>query len=319
MNGQLLITMPYDTFSVFQIVNLPQFRWYRMRKSGLKLWDENFSEGMSFPQGIERSFVDRKRVGEVFIVVFRTDQVNRKTAHHAIVIDVAGSSDEDFLQGLMVHLTANVLTRIVKFRVEDNPWKRDEFYEIVRIGQLLPTTPDPHYWAMELHSKVSEIKYFSGDHPVHCRLTRYSMISLNKWQTIDGHRPSIVKHSLGRSLSDSVFNGQMNWLTRVINALQLLLMWQLQWSLWKHTRKKNARKLFSRYRKNRKTNETALLPFPSLCSETNTLRRSDLIRYTFKYTNTVLIPFSSRSFLTNKKSYQCHWKRSVTCSVFSLR
>ena len=48
---------------------------------------------MTFLQGIRLDFKNPNRIGDVYVVVFKTDQINRKTAHHAILVDVAGSSN----------------------------------------------------------------------------------------------------------------------------------------------------------------------------------------------------------------------------------
>jgi hypothetical protein len=109
---------------------------------------------MIFPQGIQWNFHDRDRIGDVFFVVFKTNQINRKTAHHAILVDVAGSSNGKVLESVLIHLTANTITQMVKFRVEDDPWPKDYFYETVRSGQLVPTKSNPQLWAIDLHNKV---------------------------------------------------------------------------------------------------------------------------------------------------------------------
>jgi len=125
-----------------------------MGKNHGKISDDNFKQSMTFPQGIPWNFHDQNRIGDVYVVVFKANQINRKTAHHAILIDVAESSNDQVLEGALLHLTAAMLTRVVELRVEDNPWPKDYFYEIVRIGRLVPTKLNPQRWAFELHHKV---------------------------------------------------------------------------------------------------------------------------------------------------------------------
>jgi hypothetical protein len=109
---------------------------------------------MIFPRGIQSNFHDRNRTDDVYVVVFKTNQINRKTAHQTILVDVVGSSNDMVLEGVLMHLTANTITQAVKFRVEDNAWPNDYFYDTVRVGQLVPTKSDPQLWAIDLHSKV---------------------------------------------------------------------------------------------------------------------------------------------------------------------
>lgn len=125
-----------------------------MGKNHGKIYEDYFEQSMTFPQGIRCNFADQNRIGDVYVVVFKANQINRETAHHAILVDVAGSSNDQVLEGALLHLTADTVTRVVQFRVEDNPWPKDHFYEIVRIGRLVPTTSNPHHEAIELHSKV---------------------------------------------------------------------------------------------------------------------------------------------------------------------
>ncbi|CAF0964172.1 unnamed protein product [Rotaria magnacalcarata] len=128
-----------------------------MAKKSWKIYDDNFKESMTFPQGIPWNFHDRNPIGDVYVVVFKTAQINRKTAHHAILVDVAGSSNEENMEGVLVHLTASTITQQVKFRVEDDPWSKDCFYETVRVGQLTTTKSNPQFWAIDLHNKAYEL------------------------------------------------------------------------------------------------------------------------------------------------------------------
>jgi hypothetical protein len=125
-----------------------------MGKSRWKIYDDNFEQSMTFPQGIEWNFQDPNRIGDVYVVVFKKGRVNRKTAHHAVLVDVAGSSNDNIFEGVLIHLTANTITQVVKFRVEDNSWTNDDFYETFHIGRLVPTQPNPQHWAIDLHQKV---------------------------------------------------------------------------------------------------------------------------------------------------------------------
>jgi hypothetical protein len=114
-----------------------------MGNKSWKIDDDSFERSMTFPQGIQSNFHDRNRTGDVYVVVFKTNQINRKTTHQAILVDVAGSSNDMVLEGVLMHLIVNTITQAIKFRVEDNPWPSDYFYETVRVGQLVPTKSNP--------------------------------------------------------------------------------------------------------------------------------------------------------------------------------
>ena len=61
----------------------------------------------------------------MYVVVFKTDQINRKIGHHAVLIDVAGSSNSMTFDDILLHMTANTISQVVKFRLEDKPWPKD--------------------------------------------------------------------------------------------------------------------------------------------------------------------------------------------------
>ncbi|CAF1397614.1 unnamed protein product [Adineta ricciae] len=88
----------------------------------------------SFCSSINRLIVDENKVGDTFILVFKDEIGIRKLAHHAILIDVAGASDEIYLKGILLHLTSDQATRKSKFRYGDKRRARTDFYEVDYIG-----------------------------------------------------------------------------------------------------------------------------------------------------------------------------------------
>lgn len=121
-----------------------------------KVHDNQFSTEMSFPMNIQPYVVNPDRAGETYIVVFKRHAINQKVAHQAIVVDVAGASNDSHLCGVTLHLTADALTKISTYRVEDNNWPRTGFYEVIPVGRLRPTHPNPRFWSFQLHQEVSE-------------------------------------------------------------------------------------------------------------------------------------------------------------------
>ena len=111
---------------------------------------------MSFPMNIHPHVVDFNRVGDTYIVLFKRHAINEKVAHQAIVVDVAGASNDSYLCGVTLHLTASALTKISTYTVNDNIWPRSDFYEIIPVGRLVSNHLDPRYWSFQLHREVSK-------------------------------------------------------------------------------------------------------------------------------------------------------------------
>jgi hypothetical protein len=120
-----------------------------------KVHDNQFFTETPFPMNIQPYAVNPDRVGETYIVVFKLDAINQKVAHQAIVIDVAGASNDSNLCGVTLHLTADALTKISTYRAGDSNWPRTDFYEVIPVGRLRPTHSNPRYWSFQLHLQVS--------------------------------------------------------------------------------------------------------------------------------------------------------------------
>jgi hypothetical protein len=73
---------------------------------------------------------------------------------------VTGASNEVYLKGVLLHLTANSITRISNFRFGDEPRRRNDFHEIVYIGKIVPPThihpTKSREWTCSLLMLVSE-------------------------------------------------------------------------------------------------------------------------------------------------------------------
>lgn len=106
---------------------------------------------MSFPQDIHSHFIDPNQIGNIYILIFKHPYLNRKFAHHAVLVDVAGGSTDSYLHRVMIHLTATTLTKITKSRVNDRPFDRKTFHEVIYVGRVQPSQPSPRFWAFDLH------------------------------------------------------------------------------------------------------------------------------------------------------------------------
>ncbi len=122
----------------------------------------------NYLQEIHPYIVKRQKVGDVFLVVFKNEKNNRKIAHHGIIVDVAGASNEIFLDGCLIHLTAKAKTRRTKHRIHSGARLRSRFYEEVFLGKLLPpplvNINKPREWAIQLEIFVSKriLRVFNG-------------------------------------------------------------------------------------------------------------------------------------------------------------
>jgi hypothetical protein len=83
---------------------------------------------------IPRKPMNTHRVGKVYIMVHKTREqqamsddltyTQEKRAHHSLLIDVAGASNDIELRGVWFHLTANVKTRETEFCAFGEPIRR---------------------------------------------------------------------------------------------------------------------------------------------------------------------------------------------------
>lgn len=120
-----------------------------------KVSDLDCPTGMSFPSGVDPFVVDPMQVGNVYLLVFKHPYLHRKFAHHGIFVDVAGSSNNSFLRGVTVHLTAKASTKVSTFRVDDCKFNKKRFYDIIHVGRLIPSDPIIRMWAMDLQREVT--------------------------------------------------------------------------------------------------------------------------------------------------------------------
>jgi hypothetical protein len=70
-------------------------------------------------------------------LVFKDESGIREIANQAALVDVAGASNEVYLKGCLLHLTANLIARIIKFRFDDISRQRSFSYEIIYIGETV--------------------------------------------------------------------------------------------------------------------------------------------------------------------------------------
>jgi hypothetical protein len=183
----------------------------------------------NFLSNIHRSTVDQTKAGDVFILVFKDEIGIRKIAHHAILVDVAGASNEVFLEGVLLHLTASSVTRLSQFRYGDKQQQRSMFHEITYIGKIMP----PPYinaskvrdWACYLMMLVSKriVSVMNILQNTYYRETSCSMNLRTTQQTLNGQQKLIAKFSANVSSIISVFNGLM--ICRVLRMIWFLLLW----------------------------------------------------------------------------------------------
>jgi hypothetical protein len=86
--------------------------------------------------------------------IFRPGYLSRKFAHHAVLVDVAGGSTNSHLHGVTIHLTATASTKITKSRVDDKPFDRKNFHEIIHVDRIQPSQASPRFWAFDLQREV---------------------------------------------------------------------------------------------------------------------------------------------------------------------
>jgi hypothetical protein len=90
-------------------------------------------ENYDFPRPISMGFMryipmeptNKHRIGKVYIMVHKTREqqmmstdltyTEEKRAHHSLLIDVAGASNDIELRGVWFHLTADMKTREINF------------------------------------------------------------------------------------------------------------------------------------------------------------------------------------------------------------
>ena len=105
---------------------------------------------------INRSIVDETKIGDVF----KDDIGVRKIAHYVVLVDVTSVSSDVYLKGDLLHLTANSISGLSKFRFGDKPRRRTDFHEMVYIGKIVsPAHIHPtrsKEWACSLVMLVSE-------------------------------------------------------------------------------------------------------------------------------------------------------------------
>ena len=110
-------------------------------------------ENYDFPRPVSMGFlrhipltpINTHRVGKVYILVHKTRQAQdsqidltyaeEKRAHHSLLIDVAGASNDTELCGVWFHLTADVKSRETDFCAYGQPINRSS---LVRLSNPNP-------------------------------------------------------------------------------------------------------------------------------------------------------------------------------------
>ena len=110
-------------------------------------------------------------VANVYISVHKTREqldvenqlgyVEAKRAHHSLLIDIAGESDDLELRGVSLHLTANVKLRNTVFNAHSHPVQRSSLLHIFKPNpkRLHPpdTVSNPRQWVAMLEQQVSGV------------------------------------------------------------------------------------------------------------------------------------------------------------------
>ena len=125
-----------------------------LSNTSVKIHAKEYIDGMSFPQDIHYHFADPNQIGNIYILIFKHPYLNRKFAHHAVLVDVAGGSTESHLHGVTIDLTATASTKITKSRVDDRPFDRKKFHEIIYVGRIQSSQTSPRFWAFDLQREV---------------------------------------------------------------------------------------------------------------------------------------------------------------------
>jgi hypothetical protein len=70
----------------------------------------------TFLSKVSRHIVDQNKVGDIYILVFKGAEAIRKIAHHAILIDVAGTTNESHF--MEFYYISQLMQSIVKLNLE---------------------------------------------------------------------------------------------------------------------------------------------------------------------------------------------------------
>lgn len=136
-------------------------------------------ENYDFPRPISMGFMryipmeptNKHRIGKVYIMVHKTREqqmmstdltyTEEKRAHHSLLIDVAGASNDIELRGVWFHLTADMKTRETNFCAFAQPVRRSSLIRHSKPESDRLHPPDnasnPREWASLLKSQVSNI------------------------------------------------------------------------------------------------------------------------------------------------------------------
>lgn len=181
----------------------------------------------TFLSRIPRQLVDQDKAGDVYILVFKGDVPIRKMAHHALLVDVAGTTNDSYFSGVLLHLTANALDRPTEFRIDDRPWKRNILYGSVYIGKTVPANyvhmSQPRKWAIALQEFVSETfptESTCNRKVIHSRVMTCAINWSTNKATRRGRRNSIVRSLSKRCCKILASDGQHSCPSSRITWLQ---------------------------------------------------------------------------------------------------
>ena len=171
----------------------------RKKTSWSQPLDQRYDEHISFTRSTSGG-----RPGQdwrcLYFLVFKGDASIRKMAHHALLVDVAGTTDEFNFCGVLLHLTANASDRQTECRIDDRPWRKNIFYESFYIGKTVPPNhmnmSQPRKWAMALLELASDnflAESTCDGELIHSRVMTYAINWSTSKATLHGHRNSIVK------------------------------------------------------------------------------------------------------------------------------
>ncbi|CAF1069976.1 unnamed protein product [Adineta ricciae] len=148
------------------------------------------------------------RVGNVYILVHKTreqlgagDQlmcVEAKRAHHSVLIDVAGESDDLELRGVSLHLTADVKLRKTIFNAHSHPVLRPSLLDIFKPNpkRIHPSdsVSNPRQWVNMLKLQAEAI---------YVRMTNYETLPWSGIVNCQQYVRQLVE-SLGLQIPDGI-------------------------------------------------------------------------------------------------------------------
>lgn len=80
--------------------------------------------------------INKEKVGDVYLAMYKQGSDSEKRAHYSIVIDTAGETTNEKIVGCELHLGADKKTRVTGFVGGKREKPRNEFLKIIPVGKI---------------------------------------------------------------------------------------------------------------------------------------------------------------------------------------